>query len=84
MGIYGIATEAIMQCFILDEKLNKLEHDPADNCPAALAEFFKENYDENSEWGLWSSQKMKNGIVESRSLILLDIDYHLYFNDLKF
>ena len=42
MGVYGIATEAIMQCFLLDEKLNE-GGDDLDNCPAPLKEFFEDN-----------------------------------------
>lgn len=45
MNVYGVATEAILQCFLLDEKLNK-RGDPLDNCPAPLREFFEEHHDE--------------------------------------
>lgn len=41
MNVYGVATEAILQCFCLDEKLNK-RGDPLDNCPKPLRKFFED------------------------------------------
>ena len=38
ISVYGIAIEAIMQCFILDESLN-VHGDPLDNCPEPLKKF---------------------------------------------
>lgn len=45
MNVYGVATEAILQCFLLDEKLNK-RGDPLDNCPGPLREFFEDHKDD--------------------------------------
>jgi len=40
MNVYGVATEAILQCYMLDKRLNEVLGDPVDNCPEPLAEFF--------------------------------------------
>lgn len=42
MNVYGVATEAILQCYMLDKRLNEEENDPVDNCPKPLREFFEE------------------------------------------
>ena len=42
MSVYGIATEAILQCFCLDEKIEKSRGGlAAKHCPEPLADFFE-------------------------------------------
>ena len=47
MSVYGMAIDSILQCFCLDEELNKTKgKDPA-HAPAPLREFMKKVESEN-------------------------------------
>ena len=46
MNIYGVATEAILQCFILDKQVTGMGNDALDNCPEPLQDWFADRYAE--------------------------------------
>jgi len=43
MTIYGLASDAILGCFILDEELQKKKNAPARHCPESLKVFIEKN-----------------------------------------
>jgi len=50
MNIYGVAIEAIMQCYLLDLKMARSGEDTdLNNCPPAIAEFFLANFDDDGD-----------------------------------
>lgn len=50
MNIYGVAMEAIMQCFLMDENyLRTGEDTDLNNCPKDIASFFATLYDEDGD-----------------------------------
>jgi len=46
MNIYGVAVDAILQCFFLDRKLTMDGLDPMDNAPAPLVKWFEKHMTE--------------------------------------
>ena len=50
MKVYGVATKAIVQCYILDLAANeKNPREPLDNCPPEMFEFMLENAPEDQQ-----------------------------------
>jgi len=43
MTVYGLAADAILACFILDEQINKKSNAPPRHCPASLEDFLSKN-----------------------------------------
>jgi len=43
MTVYGLASDAILACFVVDEELNKKRNAPARHCPESLKTFFNNN-----------------------------------------
>ena len=63
MAVYGMGCDAILQCFILDELMNK-GSEPK-HCPGTLKEFFNEHKD--------------NWYFSIHIYIQLGIYYHLFW-----
>jgi hypothetical protein len=45
MTVYGLAADAILACFVVDEELSKRRNAPARHCPESLKTFFNNNVD---------------------------------------
>jgi len=43
MTVYGLASDAILACFVVDEELNKKRNAPARHCPESLRTFLNKN-----------------------------------------
>ena len=43
MTIYGLASDAILACFILDEEIQKKKNAPARHCPESLKVFIEKH-----------------------------------------
>jgi len=43
MTVYGLAADAILACFIVDEQISKQKNAPARHCPESLKSFIDEN-----------------------------------------
>jgi len=43
MTVYGLASDAILACFVVDEELSKRRNAPARHCPESLKTFFNNN-----------------------------------------